>query len=289
MPHERSGPSFSALEDIAERYAAVIMDVWGVLHDGETLYPGVGAGLRFLREKGVAVVLLSNAPRRSEAVKSMLDQMGLGRDLYRDAVTSGEVARFLLSEGKLSTSGMKYALLGPSRDGDVCEGLPGFKRVSSYAEADFAVVTGYDDAMKGHDDVLPVLERLLAAETSVICANPDKRVVRMDGQAELCAGTIVETYRRMGGEACEIGKPFSEVYKYVMGHYLQDTPKHRIACIGDNMDTDIRGAEDFGLDAYLVASGMHAAEIAEAGIEAFLKRFCAVPTGVMEGMRLTAG
>jgi len=50
---------------LAPRYDGLIVDLWGVVHDGVAPLPGALECLRALIEAGKRVVLLSNAPRRS--------------------------------------------------------------------------------------------------------------------------------------------------------------------------------------------------------------------------------
>lgn len=63
---------------LAERYHAFILDLWGVIHDGQTPYPGAAETLKALRDAGRKTILLSNAPRRSHAVAAAMERMGLG-------------------------------------------------------------------------------------------------------------------------------------------------------------------------------------------------------------------
>ena len=42
--------------------------VWGVVHDGSHLYPGVHAALEKMRAAGKKIIMLSNAPRRAQKV-----------------------------------------------------------------------------------------------------------------------------------------------------------------------------------------------------------------------------
>ena len=53
----------SGLSDIADAYDVLLCDVWGVVHNGRTPYPKAMEALVAYRERGGAVVLISNAPR----------------------------------------------------------------------------------------------------------------------------------------------------------------------------------------------------------------------------------
>ena len=52
----------------AGRYDAAILDLWGVVHDGLAAYPAVPDCLARMRDAGMRILFLSNAPRRSREV-----------------------------------------------------------------------------------------------------------------------------------------------------------------------------------------------------------------------------
>ena len=89
---------FEGITPLAERYDGFVVDLWGVVHDGVQAYPGVTEALAQLQAAGKRVVFLSNAPRRSWVVEELLARLGVPRELYVDAVTSGEVAWEMLRD-----------------------------------------------------------------------------------------------------------------------------------------------------------------------------------------------
>ena len=92
----------SFLASLEPKYRLILCDVWGVIHDGVTLYPGSEERLRQWRQEGRCVVLMTNAPRTADAVERQLAQIGLPRSSYDFVATSGEVAAsmaFCLSLG----------------------------------------------------------------------------------------------------------------------------------------------------------------------------------------------
>lgn len=276
-------PHNATLSDVADKYDAILCDLWGVIHDGQDLYPGALKGLTYLKKRGVKTVFLSNAPRRSHIVKQRMKELGVADDLYIDVLTSGETVRHLLGAGALAEPPVHYMLVGERRDGDICDGLPHFERVHSLKAANLVVITGYNDETRSDEKMRPILEDLAKSGKTVICANPDKFVVRLSGEKEYCAGRIAERFRDMGGDVVEIGKPYSDIYKYALSRYFKGIDKERIACIGDNMDTDIRGAVDSGMDAYLITDGIHADAIEKSGTAKFLADYPVSPTGIMSG------
>jgi ribonucleotide monophosphatase NagD (HAD superfamily) len=65
----------SGFGKIADNYDGFIVDLWGVVHDGIKVYPGVIDCLTGLQAAGKKVVFLSNAPRRAVAVGRALRAM----------------------------------------------------------------------------------------------------------------------------------------------------------------------------------------------------------------------
>jgi Haloacid dehalogenase-like hydrolase len=85
------------LQEIIQNYDALIVDLWGVIHDGDKLYPNVAETLQVLHELNKPVLFLSNAPRVSAKAQKNLDRLGIPRNQYLDIVTSGQVAHDLLA------------------------------------------------------------------------------------------------------------------------------------------------------------------------------------------------
>src|SRR4051794_27404171 len=54
---------------LAEAFDGFILDLWGVIHDGVTPYPGAIDCLARLRATGKPTVMLSNVPRRAASVQ----------------------------------------------------------------------------------------------------------------------------------------------------------------------------------------------------------------------------
>ena len=63
----------SFLDELDPRYRLILCDIWGVVHDGITLYPGAAKRLSAWRDEGRFVVLITNAPRTADAVTGQLD------------------------------------------------------------------------------------------------------------------------------------------------------------------------------------------------------------------------
>lgn len=260
---------YSNLSQVIDKYDVLLVDLWGVIHDGVEAYPGVHLALESLNAAGKKVVFLSNAPRRAFMAIEGLRNVGVDDGLYDAVVTSGEV--LVRSVGGLSfivyrnndqlqtTNHKRYIIIGPERDSSLMDGA-GYTRVMAVKDADFMVVTGFDEDNSTLAEKQPYLDEAIKYNLPLICANPDLVVVRKNGARSLCAGVIAEKYTEMGGKVLQFGKPYKQVYEYAM--QLAGNPdRGRVAAIGDSLITDVKGANDFGIDSYFIAGGIYGEEL----------------------------
>jgi HAD superfamily hydrolase (TIGR01459 family) len=239
----------------------VILDLWGVIHDGEKPYPGVIDCLERLRAAGKATCLLSNAPRRIGGVVAKLEGMGIPRSAYDHVMTSGEAAYEVLRDEAALTPGRRLYHIGPERDRDVYLGLD-IVVVDDPTDADFVLNTGIDDFDETLDDYKPRLDACFAAGLPMVCANPDL-VVMVGPKRVICAGTLTQYYEGLGGTAVWHGKPFPSVYRRCM-KLLGAADPARVIAVGDSLRTDIAGAGAAGMASVLVAGGIHLEELGAA-------------------------
>lgn len=248
---------------LAERYDGFVLDLWGVIHDGVTPYPGAIATLEALRRAGKRSVLLSNAPRRAVAAQAAMRAMGIPDDLYDGILTSGEAVHRALrdrSDPWFAGLGRRFLHIGPERDRNVFDTLD-LDEVTTPEQAEFVINTGPDDHKPGQtvEDFRPLLARCRAAALPMICANPDLEVIR-GGVRVICAGALAQDYAAMGGEVKSLGKPDPAIYPTVFD-MLGITDRRRILAVGDALRTDIAGATAAGIDGAWVIGGIHAEEL----------------------------
>lgn len=257
MTKEKTIPAYACVRDIIHRYDAFLLDLWGVIHDGATAYPEVHETLGSIREAGKKVIFLSNAPRRAAKAVEGLERLKIEKHLYDHVVTSGEVAYERLKARDMrafTLKGNRYTYIGPERDAGLLDGLD-YVRVEHAKDADFVLVTGYDEDSSPIDEKKPQLEEAIRYQLPLICANPDWVIVRISGVRAYCAGVIAKQYEDMGGVVQYFGKPYPGVYRKSLA-LLEGVPLSRIAAIGDSLTTDIKGANGMGIDSYLIAGGI---------------------------------
>ena len=255
---------FDHLADAVVPYSGVILDVWGCLHDGGAIFAGVAQALAGLRNAAIPVVLLSNAPRRSDRVAESLAEKGLGPGLVRAILTSGDAARAALAarnESWAGALGRRVYHLGPARDDGLLDGLD-YTESDDLEVSDFILCTGLDGPEESVADYEAALAAGVERGLPMICANPDKSVARR-GRAELCAGALASRYADLGGTVHAFGKPYAGVYGLCLDA-LGIGERRKVLAIGDGLETDIRGARNAGIDALLVTGGLLAGRLSGA-------------------------
>lgn len=92
------------------------------------------------------------------------------------------------------------------------------------------------------------------------CANPDEVVIR-GTKLEYCAGALAKKYEEMGGVVNYFGKPYPEIYNLALKkmNMLEEFKQKKITsfAIGDNLKTDIRGANALNISSLLILNGIY--------------------------------
>lgn len=278
----------SSLADLSGRYSAILCDVWGVLHNGEKPFPAAASALAAAREAGVPVVLITNAPRRTDDVVAQMNVIGVPANAYDRVVTSGDVTRDLIGIGP-----RKVLHLGPERDTSIYDGLD--VEVVEEFEADGVVCTGlYDDEAEVPADYAELLQRLRARNLPFICANPDI-VVERGERLIWCAGALARDYAQLGGRTLIAGKPHAPIYEAAMAAVSdivgRTAERSEVIAIGDGMMTDVKGAADNGFDVLYVSGGIHARDYGDslqpdaARLAAFLEKHGYRPVATIPRLR----
>ena len=250
------------LKSVADHYDLFFVDLWGVVHNGIELYKDSTDALEKLLEKNKDLVLLTNAPRPNNDVKNFLKKMGLEEKYYSKVYTSGEAAlNYLTSNFKDKT----FFHIGPPRDFGLFNDFKKNK-IQTISEAKYLLCTGLFDE---HEKELSYYKTLLKNEIDkiMICTNPDL-IVDRGKKREFCAGSVAKVFEDIGGTVEYFGKPHPKVY-----NLAANINNKKVFCIGDNLNTDIKGANLLNFDSLIISNGIHKNEIKEKGIENISKSY----------------
>lgn len=255
----------TALSEISDRYDALLVDLWGCMHNGITAFPDAVAAMQAYRARGGVVCLLTNSPKPRAGVAKQLLQFGVPADAYDTIATSGDSARAALFRGAV---GEKIYFMGEwQRDEAFFEPLnvidaPVKITRTPLSEAEGIVCCGPFDPMA--DPEVNRADFLYGKQMGLklLCANPDIVVDRGEHR-EWCAGALAKLYTEMGGESLYFGKPHPPIYDLArrrlteLGH---DFAAADLLAIGDGIHTDVSGATGEDIDSLFISGGLAASE-----------------------------
>ena len=232
------------LSDIFERYDTFVIDLWGVIHNGVKLNSRAIEAIAQLHNHSKKIIFLSNAPRPSSKVINFLLKMNMSKKYLSNVMTSGEAAMHAINKNQF---GKFFFHLGPPRDISVFEKVKDNK--IDLERCDFILCTGLFDE---YENNLDYYKKFLKKHISkkLVCTNPDL-IVHRGNEEELCAGSIAKVFEDLGGEVVYFGKPHKEIYNMCFNS------NEKVLAIGDNLRTDIKGANNLKIDCIFISDGVH--------------------------------
>lgn len=251
-------PQFcTGLREIADRLDAVILDLWGCMHDGLTCYPAALDCLKQFRRLEKRVAIISNAPRRAALVAKRIAEMGITPDLYDGLYSSGEETWRTLRDREtadLRHLGRVVYPIIPEKDLSLVDGL-GLELTTDLDRAGFLLVVGVEGPADTVIQFEEILRRAAWKGLPLLCANPDLIVHRGD-IAEICAGAIAQRYQELGGQVIYFGKPHPGIYRRCLEELRLSDPA-AVLGIGDSCRTDVAGAAGIGAKSLFLGGGIH--------------------------------
>lgn len=251
--------SFSSL---VSRYRVIFFDAYGVLKNARGVMQGVPELLSWILRQGKDVYVITNDASRSPTQmaaayahpeygvlvpESRIISSGLlAKDFLRTKVRSGRVAYL----GKPSAAFyIEGAGLTPVHIG-----------ACNNTEESLAAIALLDD--EGFDwfrDINMTLNLMRRVNAPVIVANPDLAYPVNESEVGLAVGSLAAMLERIVGKAfIRFGKPDTMMFSHAFACAHDNVPDLRktdILMVGDTLETDILGANTFGLDTALVLSG----------------------------------
>ena len=260
------------LGEIAHSFPALIVDQWGVMHNGYRAFPDAMRALHEAKQHGKVVVTLSNSSKPRRLAKEMLDDLGFEQGAHYDhIVTSGADMRDHIREPQddfyrsLPTRPRLFVLATYDGDLALLDGLP-CETTRNLEEADGMIITGLIEG-ESPEDFHDFLDRARARNLPLICPNADRWVAMPDGRLHPCAALVAEAYASRGGRIRLHGKPDAHIY-YSCFRLAGRKDSQDFLAIGDSLKNDIGGAKNAKCGAsVLIANGIHRAELLDEGGE----------------------
>ncbi|MEJ6404228.1 TIGR01459 family HAD-type hydrolase [Yoonia sp. 2307UL14-13] len=245
--------SLDSLAEVAGDFDAIVLDQWGVLHDGTDPYPGAVEAVE--RLKGVTrLAVLSNSGKRADLNRDRIATKGFAPGLFDIVMTSGEALWLdLLAQ---NTAIKLYPIEGAA--GDAARWADGLDvtLVDDVARADAILLMGLPDKA----DTATYEATLATADgLPVYCTNPDRASPRAGGVTVTSPGALAHAHAKAGGNVTFYGKPHVPIFRAV--ERALGATSDRLLMVGDSFEHDIAGGYSAGWSTAFVESGLYADRI----------------------------
>jgi len=236
---------------------AFLIDLDGVLYVGKSPVPGARECLKFLEDHGYSYRFVSNSTRRCRA--SVAERLrGLGYDISEELIFTPPLAAiqhmkrrgrnrcFLLTTGDVHRDFLEAGTIVQEAG------------ASGDEEVDYVIV---GDA--GNSFTFQSLNRAMRflLEGAELLALEKDRYWREPEGLVLSAGPFVAALEYAAEkEGHLMGKPSAEFFRMALED--MDASPHETAMIGDDIRTDVGGAQELGLYGILVKTGKYREDIA---------------------------
>ncbi|MBI5108938.1 MAG: TIGR01458 family HAD-type hydrolase [Rhodocyclales bacterium] len=219
---------------------AVLIDLAGVLHNGDQAIPGAVEALRALRASGLPLRFLTNTTR-SPRRRILTGLQGMGFAIEADEIQTAVVAaRTLVAERRLHP----HYLVHP----DIIDEIG-----ASHAEPD-AVVLGDAGPQFNFDNLNRVFRLLMRGLPFIVMAR-NRYFMEPDGLS-LDMGTFVAGLEYSTGRQAEVvGKPALPFFQAALREL--GAAAARTVLVGDDLTDDIGGAQAAGMAGLLVRTGKY--------------------------------
>ena len=250
--------------ELIERYEVLLFDAYGVLVNSSGSLPGAPDLIAELNRSGKPYYILTNdASKLPQTAAAKYQGFGVAIEPDR-IITSGGLLKNYFTERGLG--GARCCVIGPVDCRRYVENAGG--RIVSPTELFDVLVIG-DEAgfpfLETVDSALSSLFQRLDSGDGVrlVVPNPDLIYPKTDTGFGIASGSIALMFEaalqlrypeRSDLSFDRLGKP----HKAIFEEACQRSGTRDMVMIGDQLETDIRGANTFGIDSVLVRTGITA-------------------------------
>lgn len=255
----------TSVDALVARYDVFLVDAYGVLVSTRGPFPGAAAFLERLDAAGKTWFLVTNdASRTPDTLERRYQGFGLPIRADRVLTSGAMLAEHFAGAGLV---GRPTIVLG-TPDSHAYVERAGGVIVAPDDRAAEVVVAADDDGFPFLDHMSRVLGVLFhrfdaGLPTHLLLPNPDLVFPMGDGDFGFTSGSMALLFeaalaRRYPGRAprfTPLGKPHPPMYR-AAHRRAGGGDKANMVMLGDQLETDIRGALDYGIDAVLVETGI---------------------------------
>lgn len=227
-----------------------MFDLDGTIYVDNEVISGVTLAINQLKERGDKVVFVTN-----KSIASRMDYVEKLNDLgikvtLEEVINSNFITACYLKE-KMKVSD-KVLIIGES---PLCSEIKeqGIETTEDSLLASYVVI-GWD--RKFNYDKLNAVFQAWRNGAKIIATNPDRTCPVIEGEIPDC-GAMIGAIEGATGEPVTMitGKPSSYMANYVLNNVLR-IPAEHCYMVGDRLETDIKMANEAGINSVLVMTGI---------------------------------
>ena len=252
-----------SLSNLLTSYDLFLLDAYGVLVSHNGVLPGAISWIQALKSNNKEYLVLTNdASKLRETAVSKYLGWGLALEESR-ILNSGMLLEDFFRENTLH--GAKTIVLG-TPDSETMASIAGADVVPLDVAAEPDVLVVADDEgfvlEKAISDIISMLFRLIDKNKCprlVLCnpdliypSGPERFSIAAGSIANLIEGALELRYSAKELKFVRLGKPYEPIYRKAIG----DVDKRKVLMIGDQLQTDILGANTVGVDSLLLTQGV---------------------------------
>ena len=249
-------------EFLLSHYQTFLLDAYGVLVNSRSRLPGAKEFLDSLIANNKNYFIVSNGSTQN-ALNSSRSFQKKGLDIPPEKIiNSGSLVQAWISENHFDTA--KVYILGPKSSEYVLEGTNCKICDPDESEFDLLIITNQTgfSFLDKVDHMITALIKMIDSgrDVHLLLPNPDLIYPGEDGFYGCTSGMIalcIEKalklrYYSHAPKFTRLGKPFAPIFE--KAKKLADSQS--LVMIGDQLETDIKGANQLGIDSVLIQTGV---------------------------------
>ena len=258
-------PSYIDIEAIFDHYDAVFFDAYGVLVDGIDALPNAEQLVNIMNASAMNYFIVTNDASKSiESLSNNFQSQGMRIPVERIVNSGSLISGYYRDEGLV---GRPTLVLGTKDSRTYVSGsCAKILSLDSNSEPDVILFThsspyDWESTLK---HLLNLVSKRFKQKKPVRMVLPNTDFIYQDGKADFGMGaaafveTLEEALMRLHGKhevlrAAKLGKPHPPIFTEAM----RRAGSNNVIMIGDQLETDILGANNVGLDSAVVTTGIN--------------------------------
>ena len=201
----------NSIIDLIDEYEIFFFDQWGVVHDGEKIFPDAEKVFEILQKNKKKIFIISNSGKRSSDNIERMKKLGANHILKSPMITSGDVCYELLINKRkpFQNIGNNYFVIAtdyPLLDNTI------YTKTTDLDKSNFLLLSS-TTGFKDYENLKKIFDQAIQLNLPLVCSNPD--ILGIAGEkVHPSTGDLAIKYKKLGGITHIIGKPGFEIFEF---------------------------------------------------------------------------